>query len=292
MLVDGSNAKNGNKHYHSIKVLMYHKIVEKENYSNSLWTNVSREQFKRHLMLLEKWAFTPITFRDYLLFTKDKLLLPRKPVILTFDDGYEEVYKIAFTMLKDLGWNAVVFVLGDQRIKIDVWNNVLGTGNPNLLDPDQIREMNDAGFEIGSHSMSHLYLPSETEVNAWYEIERSKQELESLINRNVNSFCYPYGAVTNYLKQMVKEAGYNIGCGVYTGPPKFGMDIFDIRRITIPGGTNTLSFALKMLTPYEYYEYVGSKLMHRKNGSYHNNDFESEENNQIKVEPDRTHADV
>ncbi|OGU82928.1 MAG: hypothetical protein A2279_14720 [Stygiobacter sp. RIFOXYA12_FULL_38_9] len=267
MIEIGNDDNNTHKQFHNIKVLMYHKIIDEGKSSQSHWTSVGREEFRKHLMLLDRWGFTPITFRDYLLFIKGQISLPKRPVILTFDDGYEEVYKIAFPMLKDMGWNAVVFVIGDSKIKIDLWNNKLLTGNPSLLNSDQIKEMHEAGFEIGSHSMTHLYLPNEPYSNAWYEIAWSKDELELLIGSSIQSFSYPYGAVNNYLKKMVKIAGYNIGCGVYTGPPKFGQDILDIRRITIPGGNGTLNFALKMLTPYEYYEYAGSKVLHRKNGN-------------------------
>ncbi|MEW6193629.1 MAG: polysaccharide deacetylase family protein [Bacteroidota bacterium] len=268
MSASGDNGKNVLKQYHNIKVLMYHMIVEDDEQFGFHWTNVSKEQFRKHPILLDKWGFTPITFRDYILFTKGQLQLPRKPVILTFDDGYEEVYTIAFNMLKDMGWNAVVFVIGDQKIKMDLWNNRIGNRNPNLLNPEQIKEMQSAGFEIGSHSMSYLYLPNETQRSAWYEIAKSKEELESLLGSDVHSFCYPYGAVNEQLKQMVKDAGYEIGCGVYTGPPRFGHDIFDVRRITIPYGTDTFKFAIKLLTPFEYYEYVGSKVLHRNNDSY------------------------
>lgn len=283
MSASGGNGKNIFKQYHNIKVLMYHMIVEDEEHSGFHWTNVSKEQFRKHLVLLDKWGFTPITFRDYILFTKGQLQLPRKPVILTFDDGYEEVYTIAFNMLKDMGWNAVVFVIGDQKIKMDLWNNGAGSKNPNLLNPKQIKEMHSAGFEIGSHTMSHLYLPNESQRNAWYEIAKSKEELETLLGSEVLSFCYPYGAVNEQLKQMVKEVGYKIGCGVYTGPPRFGQDIFDVRRITIPHGTDTFKFALKLLTPFEYYEYVGSKVLHRGSGNYSADEVQSLSKKEIKV---------
>lgn len=268
MITNGSRKNNFQpfQHIHNIKVLMYHNIVDDEN-TNTQWTNINKEEFSKHLSLLDKWGFTPITFKDYLLFINGELLVPKKPVILTFDDGFEGVYKIAFPLLKKLGWNAVVFAIGDKKIRKDLWNNNFGNKVSNLLNPEQILEMHDAGFEIGSHSMSHQYLPNKPYSNSWYEIVKSKEELENLIGSEVQSFCYPYGALNKYLKQMVKIAGYSIGCGVYTGPPKFGQDIFDVRRITIPRGTNSFSFAIKLLTPFEYYEFVGSKVLHKRSNN-------------------------
>lgn len=291
-MIANSNGENTHKHYQNIKVLMYHNIVEEQKISNPHWTNVGMEEFRKHLLLLDRWGFTPITFRDYLLFAEGQIMLPKKPVILTFDDGYEGVYKIAFAMLKDMGWNAVVFVIGDQGIKIDSWNNEPGIGNPNLLDSEQIIEMHEAGFEVGSHSMTHQSLPNRSYINAWYEISKSKEEIESIIGSGVQSFCYPYGAVNKYIKQMVKIAGYKIGCGVYTGLPKFGHDIFDVRRITIPAGTNSLAFAFKMLTPFEYYEYVGSKVLHRRNGISSGNEIEAIVKSKTEIKTDGTHVNV
>jgi peptidoglycan/xylan/chitin deacetylase (PgdA/CDA1 family) len=281
--------KNIHLQYHNIKVLMYHRIAEESEFSSRNWTQISREHFRRHLLLLEKWGFTPITFKDYLLFLKNQLHLPKKPVIITLDDGYEEVYNIAFPMLKEMGWNAVVFVIGDKRIKMDLWNAGSIPEHPNLLNSSQIHEIHEAGFEIGSHSMSHRFLPAAPCLTAWYEISKSKEELEDLLGSRVFSFCYPYGAVNEQVKQLVKKAGYEVGCGVFTGHPRFGTDIFDVRRITVPGRTSSLSFALKMLTPFEYYEYAGS-MIKRRSKSYHSKGYNPEIIKAIKT--DRTHVNV
>lgn len=243
-----------------IKVLMYHKIIEDKKISMKHWTYVSARQFKRQLKLLEQWGFTAITFKDFLSYKRGDFNLPKKSVIITFDDGYENIYKIAYPIVKEFGWNAVVFVLGNRLITSDVWDKKVGLPASNLLNQEQIIEMNLTGFEIGSHSMNHIDLKSIPLRVAENEIIYSKKVLEDLLEGEVTSFCYPFGSTNEKIKELVKRAGYKLACGVYTGNPVFCADKYDIRRITISNTTNSLQFAIKMLTPYEYYEWYGSRL--------------------------------
>lgn len=245
----------------NIKILMYHRITRNEDVSKMHWTYISAEQFRKQLLLLDHFGFTPITFKDYRLFTKGELNLPRKPIILTFDDGYEDVYKIAFPILKEYGMKAVLFVLGNRSIKTDLWNIGDGTISSLLMNDEQIIDLYEAGFEIGSHTMTHAKLPEISSQNAWEEISGSKLVIESILNSPIRSFSYPYGETNTSVKRLVIRAGYNFACGVFTGPPHFGNDLYDFRRITISNSTSALNFATKILTPFEYYEWFGVKTV-------------------------------
>lgn len=259
MVVRENNITNNVINNHTIKVLMYHQVVNDERLCNTHWTYVSTAQLRKHLILLDHWGYTPITFRDYLMYEKGEINLPKKPIILTFDDGYADVYQNAYPVIKEFGWNAVTFVLGDKGLRTNTWDIDLGIGSSPLMNESQIIELNDAGFEIGSHSMSHARLSMIPVQTAWIEIIRSKEKLQAILKSEVTSFSYPFGSVNDSVKEMVRRAGYKIACGVFSGPPKFGEDRFDIRRITISGNTSTLAYALKILTPFEYYEWIGSR---------------------------------
>jgi peptidoglycan/xylan/chitin deacetylase (PgdA/CDA1 family) len=147
---------------------------------------------------------------------------------------------------------AVFFVLGDKNIKSNTWESGNGISMIPLMDPYQILEIHTAGFEIGSHSLTHLQLPKTSHTTAYNEISRSRMMLEILINAPVLSFAYPYGLLNNTVKQIVIDAGYSIGCAVYSGPASFGTDLFEIRRIPVPGTLSILGFSARVLTPYEY----------------------------------------
>ncbi len=241
---------------HTVKVLMYHRVVNDETHIDQYSWNVTVSQLRRHLELLGKWGYTCINFEDYALFQRGKLNLPKKPVIMTFDDGYDEMHRNALPIMKEFGARATAFILGDRSIKSNTWDVESGFEGATLMDDDQILEMKDAGFEIGSHSMTHPDLTRLSERRARKEIFQSKEILEDLLDSPVISFAYPFGSANSLMERLVKEAGYDYGCGVYSGPPRFAHDKYDIRRIPITRKTNAVDFALKILTPYEYYEWI------------------------------------
>ncbi|MGO9480405.1 MAG: polysaccharide deacetylase family protein [Candidatus Kryptoniota bacterium] len=240
----------------AIKVLMYHRIVDdKDSHEDYSWL-VTTHQFRRHLELLDRWGYTCINFEDHSLFLEGKITLPKKPVIITFDDGYEEVYKYALPITKEFGVRATAFVLGDRSIRNNAWENTTFESS-DLLSDDQILELHRSGFEIGSHSMTHADLSKISRGAARDEICRSKEHLEDLIQAPVITFAYPYGNVNTDLKDMVRDAGYNYGCGTYSGSPKFTHDLYNIRRIAVTSRkANAVNFGLNLLTFHEYYTWI------------------------------------
>ncbi len=267
---DSGNPQGSNSHGHTeeqnpVKVLMYHRVVSDDVRLDQYSWNVTVSQLRRQLELLGKWGYTCINFEDYTLHKQGKLNLPRKPVIMTFDDGYDEVHRNALPVMKEFGARATAFILGDRSIKSNTWDVESGFDGATLMDESQILELKDAGFEIGSHSMTHPDLVRLSERRARKEIFQSKEDLEELVDAPVISFAYPFGSANGVMERLVKEAGYEYGCGVYSGPPRFAHDMFNIRRIPITRKTNSVDFALKILTPYEYYEWIRwetSKMLH------------------------------
>jgi peptidoglycan/xylan/chitin deacetylase (PgdA/CDA1 family) len=124
----------------------------------------------------------------------------------------------------------------------------------------QILELHQAGIEIGSHSLTHARLTEVSREQAWDEVTRSRMLLEILLNSPVRSFCYPYGLVNRGLKDLVRQAGYTVGVGVYSGPARFGGDIFNVRRIHPSGSNFSLGFRTQITMPYERYAWAKFKL--------------------------------
>ena len=245
----------------NIKVLMYHRIVENKDLCRTQWTCVHRNDFRTHLLLLERLGFTTITFNDYNLFLRGELDLPRKPVILTFDDGYLDTFRNGFPLLLEFGMKGVVFVLADRKIMRNYWDNDSGFPTTMLMGPEHIQEVHANGFEIGSHTMTHPDLTTTPEDSAWKEISHSKMSLEALLETSVRSFAYPYGSLTPSLKNMVADAGYSLACGVYTGPASLCEDPYDIRRIMVPGGISPFGFVTRLITPFERYQWIQRKTV-------------------------------
>lgn len=239
---------------------MYHRIVSKFDGENSDYFAVNKSDFRQHLKLLDALQFTPVTFEDYHLHLENKLSLPRKPIILTFDDGYRDNYENAFPMLQEFNMKAVMYVLGDRSIQYGRWDSTHKSKEYALMDDEQILHIRSEGFEIGAHSMTHAKLPELSLDAITREVTDSKHTIENLLGEEILSFSYPYGQVDERVRATVKQAGFKYACGVYTGPPSFGADIYDIRRLSINCKTRSLLYLLKILAPYEYAEWFYRKV--------------------------------
>lgn len=248
------------------KVLMYHRIVDTEQHSGSEFTCLHVDEFRRQLELLDRFHYTPITFEDYRLFQEGRLQLPQKPVILTFDDGYLDTYRLAYPLLKEYGMKAVVFVLGDRSIRKNRWD--LGKGGfseASLMTDNHILELYNSGFEIGSHTLSHSNLNELSPDECFREVHKPKIILEALLGGPIQSFSYPYGVVNPGIKKQIYRAGYRFACSVYSGPAQFGLDPLEIRRITVSNSISTIGFVARLVAPYEYLEWIWWKS---RNGGF------------------------
>lgn len=240
-------------------MLLYHRILPEGASPGRGGKAVPADRFREHLHLLDRWGFTPITFRDYQLILEGALTPPRKPIILTFDDGYEDTYSVAVPLLQQYGMRAVMFVLGGAGATRNAWDDGLGIPPAALMNEQNILELHAMGFEIGSHSLTHPRLPMLPREQAWEEISRSRMRLEITLNDSVRAFAYPYGLLNETLKSMVASSGYAFACSAWSGPTRFTSDPYEIRRLEITSHTNTAEFAFKVLGPYREYRWLQSK---------------------------------
>jgi peptidoglycan/xylan/chitin deacetylase (PgdA/CDA1 family) len=259
-LIPTENQKPGLGNPQDVQVLMYRNIVRyKDDADKDTWS-VHVGKFRRQMELLDRRGFTTITFEDYSLFLEGALNLPHKPVIIVFEEAYLELYELAFPILQELGMKAVVFVVADQGIRRSIWDRLEGRHVLPLMTERQVIEMHSAGFEIGSHSLTHANLTTLPRETAWEEISRSRMLLEIMLNAPVRSFAYPYGAFGAETKTMVADAGYTIACGLGTGLSRLDMDPLGIRPLMIHNRITRLGFALRLLPGYRKYQWGSWQL--------------------------------
>jgi len=248
------------------KVLMYHRVVDDMSLAMSQKYCVHRSVFKKQMNLLDRMGFTSITLNDYHLAKSSDIKLPRKPVIITFDDGYRDVYEHACPIIKEMGMTATIFVICDQSIKYNIWDyNDLSIEKAPLIDRHQIKELHQIGFEIASHSLTHRDLTTLSHADLFEEISQSKFNLESLLGSEINNFSYPYGSVDERVKRYVREQSYKYACSVYSGPATFEEDPFEIRRTPILNSTSLPILATLLLTPSEYVYWLWWKIKEKIN---------------------------
>ncbi len=239
-----------------IKVLLYHSVVADDAAEGGTEFAIPVSKFRRQVQTLHRLGFTAITFTDYMLYLKGELDLPRSPIIITFDDGYEGTFTEAFPVLQEFGMKAVVFVIADPHVVTNVWDKETVGYEAPLLKPEHVLEMHTAGFEIGSHSLTHRRLSALERDACWEEISRSRMLLEIMLNAPVRTFSYPYGDLNDEVKTLAAEAGYTVACAAWSGPAVFGTDRFEIRRLLIDGRMSLLGFAARVIVPYHRYRWL------------------------------------
>lgn len=240
----------------SIPVLMYHRVLETlpAAPSHGIW--VSARQFTKHLTSLKRRGYHSITFRDYERFLQGHGALPRKPIILTFDDGYEDNYLTAFPLLQKFGFSAVIYAVTNRNRRTNFWDE--NEPPAKLMSPSQMIELYRSGIEIGSHTVTHPRLPIASPKSAQSEIRDSKDALEQLIGSQVLSFAYPYGELSQTVKELVSEAGYRFAVAADSGPFNFYQDFLEIRRTQVFPWTDQVGFWKKTLPIYGRYKAIKS----------------------------------
>ena len=145
--------------------------------------------------------------------------LPRKTVVITFDDGTEDAYQYGFPILKKYGFAATIFIIADF------------IGKPGFLSYNQLKEIQKWGIDIGSHTKTHVFLPKVNDKKLWQEIFESKQEIQSRLGKEVNLFSYPMGGFNPQAQFFLKKSGYKGACTTNRGRYNIRADVFALRRI-------------------------------------------------------------
>ncbi len=129
-----------------------------------------------------------------------------KPIVLTFDDGWESQYAYAFPLLKKYHMTATFFI----------YPNPIGR-DPRFMTWDQVRELRDGGMTIGDHTYTHPYLSKLTPAQLTHEVVGSKTVLEQELGQPVTHFASPFGYTSDALVSLLKSAGYVSGRTTYPG---------------------------------------------------------------------------
>jgi peptidoglycan/xylan/chitin deacetylase (PgdA/CDA1 family) len=144
---------------------------------------------------------------------------------LTFDDGYADFLECAVPVLARHGMTATVYVVAGRLGGHNDWDD--GPRLP-LLSADEVRQVVAAGYEVGSHSLSHASLTGQDAATLQAEVTHSRRLLEGVLDRPVHGFCYPYGDVDAAAAAAVRTAGYDHACATrdYSVPERHTLPRF------------------------------------------------------------------
>src|SRR5689334_1288564 len=193
---------------------MYHSIAETDNAKFYPFT-VSPTLFAEQMAYLYSCGYTPLTVTQYAkAYLGGGFTLPERPVVLTFDDGFEDFFTNALPVLNRYHFPATVYISTGFVGKTSAWLcSEKETMRP-MLTWEQIVQMDQAGIECGGHTHTHPQLDTLRESEAYDELVRCKDILQQALGHQVDSFAYPFGYYTTALQKLVSLVGYTSACAV------------------------------------------------------------------------------
>ena len=222
-----------------VPILLYHHIGFSLKEDNLYYT--SPEMFDRQMNLLYQWGYKTISVELLARAINQGAELPPKPIVLTFDDGSDTTYATALPILQRYGFTGVSYIVSNY------------VGLTHYMDVDQIRALHAAGWEIGSHGLSHkdLTLRPDRQED---EIVQSRHQLESLLGVSVLSFAYPFGAYNTDSLHYVHFAGYIAAMGLGNDSVQGSKNLFYLSRQAVKGTDDLRAFGSMLPWREETYD--------------------------------------
>ncbi len=207
-------------------ILLYHDLEspdcpnEKTNVATK-GTVVSLDEFEGQMEYFFNKGYQTISLDEYFSLRTADNTTPRKRLVITFDDGHYSNYQLAYPVLIKYGYTASFFIIAeriDQKFH---------------LSTSQIQEMRNNAMEIGSHGVTHNYLPLMNYTKISAELRESKQTLESIISYPVNYFAFPGGHYNKDVLDALVESRYTGACSCLQGLNTFDSNPYLLKRIEI-----------------------------------------------------------
>ena len=209
----------------AVPILMYHRIApfspRLPAITNAL--SVPPAEFVAEMRWLHRAGFHALSQAQLFAALEHGAPLPRRPVLITFDDGYRDVLWNAGPVLHRLHMPATAYVITSRMSGPD----------SSFLTWDQLGVLEKLGFDIGSHTVDHLELPFISRALAREQLVESRRALEQHLGHPVQWFSYPAGAENAAVLPLVRRAGYVLAVTTHPGELQSARHPFELRRYEV-----------------------------------------------------------
>ena len=215
--------------------LMYHHLAPDPG--GDVWT-VGTDEFRRQVADLQAAGYRTILPGDLARRRPWKFWQPRKPVVITFDDGLRSTLTDAEPILHAAGFRAICYLI-TGNVADAPETRVKYRQDDSLIWPE-VRDMLARGtFAFGIHSFSHTSDPARQAL----EVVECRAIFKRQTGQKTRAYCYPYGVAPGLLRDAVAAAGYRTAmiCGDQTFTNAPGADFLRIPRVSVFGGTHRFS---------------------------------------------------
>jgi peptidoglycan/xylan/chitin deacetylase (PgdA/CDA1 family) len=224
----------------TLPILMYHYIRTPPSITSDLIgykLSVAPADFNAEMDLLAIRGYNPVDFNDVRAYFAGRQALPAKPVVITFDDGYADLYTTAFPILAAHGFKAVAYIVSGF------------VGLSRYVTAAQVVQMDQNGIEIASHTVDHADLSRSSMGNVWRQLVESKRSLENIVGHPVLDFAYPSGKFNAQTVAAVQRAGYDTAVTTLSSIDHSLADRYLWTRVRVGGGESLGDLASSLGSP-------------------------------------------
>ncbi len=212
----------------AVPILMYHVIAPPPAGAPFPGLYVPPEEFRQQMLALKSAGWHAVTLDQVRAhWLNGASLGAGRPIVLSFDNGYQSQYTKALPILKELGW------VGVENIQL--------TGLPPSqggLGQEEIHGLVDAGWELDTQGFSHADLITLDAEQLRYQVEVARHVVQQRYHVPANWFCYPSGHYDETVVAQVRAAGYVGSTTVVPGWARGTEDPYRLHRLRVLGGTS------------------------------------------------------
>lgn len=230
-----------------MRILAYHAIADLRDDPVLAEYAVPPALFAAQLDALAAHGWTFVDLDAVLTALTGEGSLPRRALLLSFDDAYADLLEVACPILVERGLPGVVFAVAGRIGATNEWDSRKRATTLRLLDADGLRAVASQGVEVGSHATSHRPLPRVPAGELDEELAGAARRIESAGLPRPRVFSYPYGEWTPALAAAAREAGYEVAFTVDWGVVRPGADPHALPRIEVHASDSPRKLRLKLL---------------------------------------------
>jgi peptidoglycan/xylan/chitin deacetylase (PgdA/CDA1 family) len=229
-----------------VPILSYHDVSPNPHPAFRRYSLTVRE-FSRQVRWLAARGYTALDMDALVAARSGGGALPAKPVVITFDDGFQNCVDHAVPILQAHGFTAVFYLVTGLMGSTSRWMADAGV-SLHLMSWATARQLAAAGFQCGLHTATHPRLTSLDASRRCAELADSRRRAEEELGRAMVHFAYPYGAVDPPARESVAAAGYVTATSTRPGLCGNADDVLELPRITIHGEEPLPMFLLRLRT--------------------------------------------